>query len=390
MRRATLIVLIALALVLPCCAADSAPTVSGALPAAGDPVADYMVLVHRAYTDAHAAAVKMQAAIDAFLDKPGDKTLVAARAAWLAARNPYSLTEAFRYYEGPIDADGGPEGRLNAWPLNEAYIDYVKGNPKAGIISDASIRLDESTLVSKNAKDDEADVTTGFHAIEFLLWGQDLSLDTAGQRPAGDYDRGDPIRERRRVYLKLVTDLVVKDLKSLVDAWAPSTGPGKTDNYAAAFRKLERRQAVGKILTGLASLSGFELASERIGAALDSGSQENEQSCFSDNTHNDLIYNCQGISDVYLGAHGPWQGAGINALVDAVDPALNKKIEDQLKTTRTLVAALDHPIDRVLASPKGSASRKKMEDLVKSLQIQADLFKQAGTKLGAEVVIKAE
>ncbi len=80
----------------------------------------------------------------------------------------------------------------------------------------------------------------------------------------------------------------------------------------------------------------------------------------------------------------------MNTLVDAVDPALNKKIEDQLRTTQTLVSALDVPIDRTLASPKGSASRKKMEDLVRSLQIQAELFKEAGRALGVEVVVKAE
>ena len=349
-------------------------------------VADYADLVHRSYVDAYEASLKLQKAIDAFLAKPDAKTHQAAKEAWLASRDPYSLTEAFRYYEGPIDAEGGPEGQLNAWPLNEAYIDYVAGNDKAGIINNPTIALDRATLASRNATEDEAYVTTGYHAIEFLLWGQDLSLDAAGQRPFDDYLPGDPIRERRRTYLKVVTDLLVRDLKSLVDAWAP----GKADNFAATFTQLDPQTTLGHIFTGLASLSGFELASERIAVALDSGSQEDEHSCFSDNTHNDIIANCQSIANVYLGQLGNWRGKGLNLLVDSIDPVLNRRIESQLQTTQTLANALDFPIDRVLSSPKGSPSRAKMETLVKSLQIQAELFKQVGQSLNIEVVIKAE
>lgn len=349
-------------------------------------VADYALLVHRSYVNAYEASLQLQKAVDAFLAKPDAKSLLLVRSAWLASRDPYSLTEAFRYYEGPIDAEGGPEGQLNAWPLNEAYIDYVQGNEKAGIINNLAITIDAATLAGNNATDDEADVTTGYHAIEFLLWGQDLSLDSPGQRPASDFEIGDPIRDRRRAYLKVATDLLVSDLKSLVDAWAPD----KQDNFAASFKKLDPKMSLGKIFTGLASLSGFELASERIAVALDSGSQEDEHSCFSDNTHSDIIANCQSIANVYLAQLGNWRGKGLNLLVDSVDPVLNQQIESQLQTTRTLASALDFPIDRTLASPKGSPSRLKMEALVKSLQIQAELFKKAGEKLGIEVVIKAE
>ena len=382
----TLSLLLGFVILTGCTAVQPASQAPSASPDARPAVADYATLVHRSYSQAYSSALNLQKAVDAFLAKPEDKTLIAARLAWLGARNPYSETEAFRYYEGPIDAEGGPEGQLNGWPLNEAYIDYVQGAPQAGIVHDVAIVLNEKTLTSKNAKDDEADITTGFHAIEFLLWGQDLSLDSAGQRPASDFTKGDPIRERRRTYLKVATDLVVKDLKTLVDAWAP----GQQDNYAAQFVKMDTKDSLGKLLTGLASLSGFELASERIGVSLDSNAQEDEQSCFSDNTHNDLIHNCQGIANVYLGQYGSWRGKGINILVDAVDPTLNQQIETQLRTTQTLANALDFPIDRTLASPKGSASRKKMEDLIASLKIQAELFKKAGEKLGVEVVIKAE
>ena len=143
----------------------------------GDQLASYAELVYRNYRDAHADAMKLQTAIDGFLAKPNAETLRAAKAAWLHSRDSYGQTEAFRFYEGPIDfanpdtGEEGPEGLINAWPLNEAYIDYVDGNAKAGIVNMPSIDITAELLIKKNAADDEANVTTGYHAIEFLLWG---------------------------------------------------------------------------------------------------------------------------------------------------------------------------------------------------------------------------
>jgi putative iron-regulated protein len=43
----------------------------------------------------------------------------AAKEAWLTARQSYGPTEAYRPYGAPIDDDNGPEGQLNACPLDE-------------------------------------------------------------------------------------------------------------------------------------------------------------------------------------------------------------------------------------------------------------------------------
>ena len=58
-------------------------------------------------------------ALGRFAAAPSGAGLVSARETWLAAREWYGLTEAFRFYGGPIDGDDGPEGRINAWPLDE-------------------------------------------------------------------------------------------------------------------------------------------------------------------------------------------------------------------------------------------------------------------------------
>ena len=352
-------------------------------------VESYGELAYRTYRDAHARAVALQRAVDGLIARPDEAALAEARAAWLSSRPSYGQSEAFRFYGGPIDAGKrddfalapvGLEGLINAWPLNEAYIDAAHGDAGSGLIQ-SKVAITRETLIHRNAHDDEADVTTGYHAIEFLLWGQDSNPDGPGDRKASDFT-GDGTPARRRTYLKVATDLLVDNLKTLVEAWSPGQ-----ENYRALMRKQKPETSIRNILTGIATLSGFEVASERIATALDSGSQEDEQSCFSDSTHLDILANVVGVQNVYFGRYGSWRGAGINQLVRRENPDLNRYLEQRLRTSVELARQIDQPIDRALASPPGSASRLKLEELVKALQVQADLFKQAASALGVPIAL---
>lgn len=376
------------------CALVAIPALAGSERPKTDPfpgiVDTYIQVVHQSYGDSARAAEKMQEAIGAFLAKPDEKTLATARHAWVEARKPYLQTEAYRFYDGPIDfADPktgreGPEARLNSWPLNEAYIDYVKGNPSAGIIQQKEA-VDTNLLITANQAKDEADVSTGFHAIEFLLWGQDLSADGPGARPFTDYLPGKPANERRRAYLQDVTRLLVEDLQSLEKEWAPAQ-----KNFAEGFR-LNPRGAVSKMMTGISTLAGFELASERLGTALDSGDQEDEQSCFSDTTHQDFIYDIQGIENVYTGSYGSIRGNSIQTLLEQRHPDIAAKIARNLDEAKKLAAELPQPFDtQVLGAAVESNARVKAEQLVTVLQELAELFTQAGDALKLKVQILSE
>jgi putative iron-regulated protein len=353
-------------------------------------IASYGELAYRTYQDAYRTALQLQRAIDELIAKPNVASLARARATWLAARPSYGRSEAFRFYGGPIDggkgddrgsAPVGLEGLINAWPLDEAYIDYVEGSPEAGIINSGAEAITRASLAAKNARDDEADVTTGYHAIEFLLWGQDVDPNGPGNRSVGDFI-GEGRAQRRRTYLKVATDMLVDQLKMLVDAWAPGQ-----DNYRALMLHVDPATTLKNIMTGIATLSGFELASERIGTALDSGSQEDEQSCFSDATHLDIIANVIGIENVYFGRYGSWHGAGIDELVRKANADLARYLERRIRTTAALAQQLDAPFDRTLRTPLGSPERAKVEALVTSLQVQADLLKQAASALGVPIVL---
>jgi hypothetical protein len=220
--------------------------------------------------------------------------------------------------------------------LNEAAIDDVEGDAKAGIVNDASRPLAIDELIAANQASDEADVTTGWHAIEFLLWGQDLSDKGPGARPASHYAPGKGVNDRRRAYLAAVTKQLVDDLRLLHSRWTTSDG----DAYLAKFLGLPQREAIGRILNGMAILAGFEFMSERLAVALDSGDQEDEHSCFSDTTKQDFRYDLEGIKAVWTGKGPVAERPGLESLVASRDKALAARVSALIGEAGKNIAAL--------------------------------------------------
>jgi len=353
-------------------------------------VENYAELAYRSYDEAYRAALGFQADVNEFVREPADdadEELERLRQAWIDMRPAYGRTETFRFYEGPIDfgkqPDGtiGPEPLLNAWPLDEAYIDYVNGNPGAGIVNDPNVPITRATLVERNARDDEADVTTGFHAIEFLLWGQDTDPNGPGHRPARDFVGPGPAA-RRRAYLKIATDLLVEDLKYVVDEWAPGR-----DNYRARFVALDPGVSVAHMLTGMATLAGFEVAAERLATPLDSGSQEDEHSCFSDNTAADVYLNAKGIQIVYLADFEGVSGMSVSDLVKKVDPALDEKLTGELEESVTLTQNLPATFETMIAAAEDDPNNQALVAARDAVEQQGTTISNAAKALGLEISI---
>jgi putative iron-regulated protein len=328
----------------------------------------YADIAEAGYEDALLAAEHLQAAVDAFLAAPGSATHQAAKDAWLAARVPYQQTEAYRFGNAIVD---DWEGRVNSWPLDEGLIDYVaasygsesdenlyyvanviahptltaSGEEIAAAVIDAKLlrRLQEIDGI-------EANVATGYHAVEFLLWGQDLNGTGpgAGNRPWTDYAidacTGGNC-ERRRAYLKAATDLLVADLEEMVDDWRAAG--------AARQALLDGRPeaGLGSILIGLGSLSYGELAGERMKLGLMLHDPEEEHDCFSDNTHNSHYYDALGIANVYLGRYvrvggSTVEGASLSDLVRAADADLDVEMRARLAATQAAMQAIKDTADR--------------------------------------------
>jgi putative iron-regulated protein len=360
------------------CVGDDA----GGPPGADAALGTYADIAYASYSDALSAAQDLEAAVDAFLASPSDATLGAARQAWLDAREPYGQTEAYRFANGPIDDADGPEGLLNAWPLDEAYVDYVMGDPGAGIVARADLypTLDMALLEELNEAGSEENVSAGYHAIEFLLWGQDLSATGPGARPFTDYTTA-ANAERRGQYLAAASDLLLVHLQELVDAWAPD----QAGNYRAAFEALDEDEAIRNVFSGIGTLAKSELAVERIFVAYTNRDQEDEHSCFSDNTHRDIVANAQGIANVYRGRYtrpdgSVVSGASFAGLVRSADEALADRVDAATTAALQATEAIPAPFDQALI-----AQDERVLAAVDALQDLGDLYVEAARVLGVQV-----
>lgn len=343
--------------------------------------------VHASYQRSLDSATIMQGAIETFAAQPTAATLEAAKRAWLNARDDYGPTEAYRFYGGPIDNDDdGPEGQLNAWPMDEGYVDYVEGAPNSGIINMVAEypQITTELLIELNEAGGETNVSTGWHAIEFLLWGQDLNPLGPGSRPVEDYTVN-ANAERRATYLRVVTQLLIDDLQRMVDAWAPSA----SGNYRASFLALDSNKALKNIITGIGELSRGELAGERMTVAYEARSQEDEHSCFSDNTVKDIIGNARGIQMVWLGDYGDVRGPGLADLVAAEDPLLAERLTDQIAESVANATLIPAPFDAHLLGdlPNSDPGRRAVLATIEALEEQTDTIVSAGQAIGVTVSV---
>ena len=391
-RNLPLCGLVALSILTGCGSDDEAPAQAGLPANAGQAAATYAQVVHASYVDSLALAKDIDTKAKAFVQGPTTETENAARQAWLAAREPYLQTEVYRFYDGPIDnPDDNFEGMVNAWPLDEAFIDYVEGDATAGIVNDAAVTIDAETLESKNEEGGEENIATGFHAIEFLLWGQDLSDTGPGARPASDYVVGAQgtaqNQDRRGKYLTTVSSLLVEHLQAVTDAWAPDTAA----NSRAEFTAAEPRESLRRILTGMIVLSGFETGGERLQTALDSGDQEDEHSCFSDNTHRDMVQDIQGVQNVWTGSYTKLDGSkvtgvGIRDVVASADATLASELTATIAQSAQLATALVPPFDVAISRSNG-AGRARVEALITSLRKQEQQLQRVFRLFGLTIPV---
>lgn len=341
--------------------ADTAPKVR-------DIVVTYADIAEAMYGDSLKAAKDLQAAVNAFLAAPTEANLDKAKAAWKAARVPYQQTEGYRFGNAIVD---DWEGRVNAWPLDEGLIDYVDTksygdasdeNPlyTANVIANTKIRVGKKTIDAtkitpklldslQEAGGVESNVAIGYHAIEFLLWGQDLNGTGpgAGKRPATDYDTANCTNghcDRRAAYLKAATDLLVSDLEDMAKAWSAK---GKA---RAAVLKQKDKAALGTILTGLGSLSYGELAGERMKLGLILHDPEEEHDCFSDNTHNSHYYDELGIASIYRGKYtrvdgSVVEGPSVAAYAAAKAPDAAKEADAKVDAALAALKAIKDEAD---------------------------------------------
>lgn len=332
---------------------------------AADPssvLATYADIALAGYEDSLSTARSLETAVDALIAKPNAATLGAAKAAWIAARAPYQQTEVYRFGNAIVD---DWEGRVNAWPLDEGLIDYVDGSYgtdsdenalyTANVIANPSLMVNGETVDAgtitpaliadtlHEAEEVEANVASGYHAIEFLLWGQDLNGTGvgAGMRPASDFDTANCTVgncDRRAQYLKAATTLLIADLEEMVGNW-------KDGGAARTALTDDPQVGLSIILTGMGSLSYGEVAGERMKLGLLLHDPEEEHDCFADNTHNSHYFDQIGVRNVYTGTYRRVDGRVVSGpaiadMVAAKDSAIDAELRGKLDQTVTAMAVM--------------------------------------------------
>ena len=315
---------------------------------------NYSNIAEAKYKDALILAKEMHSSIEKFMNNTNESNFIDVKDSWLKARTIYQQTEVFRFGNPLVD---DWEGKVNAWPLDEGLIDYVDNtnyypsendfsnfnviaNKKLkveGELIDASV-INPKLLSNKlhEIGGNEANVATGYHAIEFLLWGQDLNGNESGSgnRPHTDFDLEGCTNDncdRRREYLVAASQLLIEDLQYIQSVWSPE-GQARLDLLN------DQKNGLKRILIGMGSLSYGELAGERMKLGLMLHDPEEEHDCFSDNTHNSHYYNVVGINNVFLGKYKSLDGKvvsgpSISSLLSEVDNGLNKKTKKSIKNT---------------------------------------------------------
>lgn len=435
-------------------------------------------IAYATYSDSVTTAEALKVALATLEADQDAAALLAAKQAWLVSREPYGQSEVYRFRNSPIDddpttatAEDGPEGDLNAWPLGEALIDYVtvdtsatddfdtdqvgvsshsitgvnSGNaineaqadsdPADNIIGQTTITINAALLSNTATADDEHDVIAGYHAIEFLLWGQDLNnsndqvtdgtdrdaavkTSTNGSRPITDFvadttctsgtgnitNAGSgEVCQRRHTYLEVAVDKMIADLEAVRDQWAPGVSGNYRDTFTGITTIAEGKTRLLEILTGMGTLSEGELAGERMQIALSANSQEDEHSCFSDNTHRDIWLDAEGVANSYNGTYAGYDstlngvdnetgsavdGYGLDEyLADIGKTDLAADVAAALSTTETNYIAVDAkarddgmPFDVLIMDPTGSDTAS-VRDTIVSLNAQSTQIAKIATEL---------
>ena len=324
---------------------------------------NYADIAQAGYTDSFTAATSMQDAINYFLAHPNESAMDIARQAWRDARVPYMQTEVYRF--GNVIVDDW-EGKVNAWPLDEGLIDYVETSLygrqsdenffyAANVIANPSLTFSGQTIdaravtktllqdVLHEADGNEANVATGYHALEFLLWGQDLNGTGpgAGLRPATDFDMANCTNgncDRRSAYLQTATALLLDDLAWMVEQW-------QEGGAARSSLMSDPDAGISAMLMGMGSLSYGELAGERMKLGLILHDPEEEHDCFSDNTHFSHYYDAKGIQNVFLGVYKGIDGSlvsgpGVAALLEVAAPRIGQELDTKLSLTMSAMQAI--------------------------------------------------
>ncbi|HID80976.1 MAG TPA: iron-regulated protein A precursor [Chromatiales bacterium] len=288
-----------------------------------DNVADNIIT--KTYTDLDTAAAALLAAVQAL--QAGGATepeMDTAQAAWIAARVPWESSEGFLF--GPVDSLG-IDPAIDSWPLNTAdLVAFMASNPDQTAIEAAS------------------DDVRGFHAIEWLLFGDGVADNekTAAELTPGEMGYLIALAQAFKAQTGLLASSWTTDFNGAGPYATILKTPGAGQTFASQGAVMEELIAA---MSGIADEVANAKIAEPLGTAAP-GDTSKVESQYSWNSLTDFHNNIQSIMNVYTGKQGyDWQtdtiSSGLNgvyAFVEKHDPALALRVLTEITDAQKAIA----------------------------------------------------
>lgn len=348
-------------------------------------MANYADMAWESHFDAGADADALAQSVVDFTANPDAQSFNFIQVQWGVARESWGFMEGFNIPDGPLQES---HRYINASNLDRSYIDFVSNDLSAGLVNDVDgyPSLTKMLLVDLHQIEGNDKVTTGFHAIEFLLWGEDYDAESDGKRDWRNFlDNGEGTaqnQDRRLAYLTFATELLVEDIKGARNEWREDEG-----EYRSQFLAMEQNEQVRLVLTGMYRL-GQDMENRRLELPLMQMDIHADDSTFSDLSNDDLYYGANALQGIYLGRYDedliddqtPEDGPGLHELVRSKATPIDERFRNELAE---LVAAMDvlrqgDPLEVAVLSDIGSAERTAADDaLAKLRQVNMTLLEIA-------------
>jgi putative iron-regulated protein len=274
---------------------------------------EYVQQIDTDFKQAGIEIEKFQSSIATLTDQTNIENLSLSKQAWLNAHSAYELTTLHRYYATQLMGEQDSlvlmqlQYQINHWPIVPGYIDYVDGYPDSGIVHDINVNLNADSLREQHGSFDVSEVTLGFHAIEFLLWGYDAD---SVARPATDFDAvleltpkeiesGYTLEQlsnnRRRLFLSVVVDTLVKDFLALQSLWL-----AEEPSISQRIESISGTELIVILADSMSAMLTQELLQRSLYPMLNGDFVESVQSPYSRSTQNAVSSQLSGLERLLL------------------------------------------------------------------------------------------
>ena len=274
---------------------------------------EYVQQIDTDFKQAGIEIEKFQSSIATLTDQTNIENLNLSKQAWLNAHSAYELTTLHRYYATQLMGEQDSlvlmqlQYQINHWPIVPGYIDYVDGYPDSGIVHDINVNLNADSLREQHGSFDVSEVTLGFHAIEFLLWGYDAD---SVARPATDFDAvleltpkeiesGYTLEQlsnnRRRLFLTVVADTLVNDFLALQSLWL-----AEEPSISQRIESISGTELIVILADSMSAMLTQELLQRSLYPMLNGDFVESVQSPYSRSTQNAVSSQLSGLERLLL------------------------------------------------------------------------------------------